>query len=58
MLPIPVISPVTVLLVIEERKKINIKGKKNKLPFQNLIFRNDQLVRGDDRIIFVAMTST
>ena len=58
MLPIPVISPVTVLLVIEERKKINIKGKKNKLPFQNWIFRNDQLVRDEDRIIFVAMTTT
>jgi hypothetical protein len=58
-LPIPVISPVTVLLVIEERTKINIKGrKKNELPFQNWIFRNDQLVRDDDRRIFVAMTST
>ena len=58
MLPIPVISPVTVLLVIEERKKINIKGEKNKLPFQNWIFRNDQLVRDEDRIISVAMTTT
>ena len=58
MLPIPAIRPVTVLLVIEERTKINIKGKKNKLPFQNWIFRNDQLVRDDDRRIIVAMTST
>jgi hypothetical protein len=50
-------TPVKVLTVIEERKHL-CKKIKDPLLFEIWIFRNGHPDCGDDRIIFVAMTST